>query len=247
MFGKVKWLAAIVVVLALGAVIFFGSSSGSDADGFAFRTAKIERGIVATTVSASGNLKAVITVEVGAQVTGMVKELMADFNTPVKANQVIARIDPSIYEARVAEATGDVATARASVNMQKSALVGLLADIRASEAALEEARRDIERQRELLKTNVTSRSQVDKSQSGFDQAKARLDSIRAKVPQQQAQIEMAHAQMVQREAILQQRKLDLSYTFIRSPVDGVVINRSVDVGQTVAASLQTPVLFTIAQ
>ena len=246
MSGKAKWLVlAVAVAAGGGGWWYFANDAATRA--LAWRTAKIEQGTIQSTVSASGSLKAVVTVEVGTQVSGQVSALHADYNTQVKKGQVIARIDPRTFEAKVKESEADLEISRGQLAAHVAAVRGMAADIVAARAAVVEAKLDLERKAKLLPGRTISKAVYDKAKSVYDQAEAKLVSAKAKVQQQRAQIQVARAQVRRNQALLTQRKIDLERTFIRSPVDGVVINRNVDVGQTVAASLQAPILFTIAK
>jgi HlyD family secretion protein len=237
-------IALAVVVLGAGAFFFTG---GGNADNPSYRMAKVERGPIASKVSASGTLNAVVTVTVGSQVSGQIKELLADFNTEVKAGQVIARIDPTPFEASVRQAQADLLLAKANVSNAKAGVAAAQAEIDRSEAAAVEAKQDLDRKRALKAKGVYAQSVVDTAVATENQAVATLNSAKAKLLQTQAQVETAEATVAMKDAVLNQIQFNLDHSIIRSPVDGVVIGRSVDVGQTVAASLQAPVLFTIAQ
>ncbi|MFO1188040.1 MAG: efflux RND transporter periplasmic adaptor subunit [Alphaproteobacteria bacterium] len=240
-----------------------------------YRMARVERGSVLSVISSTGTLTPVTTVQVGSQVSGKIKELLADFNSVVQAGDLVARIDSDTFEARARQAEAEVAVAKANVIMQEAARERAIADLATAEAtlaaaeaqvavataALTEAARDLARKEPLFGRGVMSGSEVERSRSARDQAAARVAEAKAQIQAQAAQIaarraadqmavaqiETAKAQVVQREAALYAARIDLENTFIRSPVQGTVIARSVDIGQTVAASLQAPVLFTIAQ
>lgn len=240
-----------------------------------YRLAPVTRGAVTAAVMASGTINPVINVQVGSQVSGQIKELYADFNTEVTKGQLIARIDPDIFEARLAQAEADLAVAKAAVTMQRAALDRAESDRQSaqanvavaraqsakSQAALVDATRDYDRKRRLAETGVGSVSDRDKAEATFDQAQAQhgsdeaqalsvaaaLRSAEAQVRTAQANIETAEAQVAMKDAARRSAQADLDHTYIRAPVDGTVVLRNVDVGQTVAASLQAPVLFTIAQ
>jgi len=241
------WMGGAFVLLAAagGGAYYYYYGTGQERP--AYRFATVERGRVVSAVSASGTLRAVVTVEVGSQVSGQIKELAADFNTVVRAGQVIARLDPAQFEANVRQAQAELAVARANVTMQEATLAELEAQAEGDRAALAEAREDLKRKQALAARKVVSASEVDKATAVHDQARARVSGTAAGLRKQRAQIEHAQAQVMEREAGLQHQQIDLEHTIIRSPVDGVVISRNVDIGQTVAASLQAPVLFTIAQ
>jgi HlyD family secretion protein len=243
--GPGKYIIGLAIVAA-AAWYWFGNGDAAGGKP-AIRLAKVEQGTIANTVTASGTLKALITVDVGTQISGQIKQLMADFNTEVKAGQVIARIDPATFEAKVREIEADVATAKGNVLLMRARLESMLADTRQARSVLELAKLDLARKKELLPSKAISQSVYDQAVSAHEQAEAKVQGLIAKEAEQAAQIEVAKAQVLQKEATLAQRRIDLQNTFIRSPVDGVVIARNVDVGQTVAASLQSPILFTIAQ
>jgi len=184
-----------------------------------FRTEKVVKGDVVATVTATGTVNAVTTVLVGTQVSGTIKKIYVDFNSRVKRGQAIAQIDPATFEAQVEQAKANLLSAHA--NLEKS------------EAALLDAKRVMERNRELFSQNMAARSDLDTSETNYESAKA--------------QVSAAKAQIAQMEAALKVANTNLTYTRIVSPVDGTVVSRNVDVGQTVAASFQTPTLFNIAQ
>lgn len=272
-----KRIAILVVaaVATLGAgALAFGLWNGKDAD-TGYRTARIERGAIVAATSASGTLNPVTTVQVGSQVSGQIRELMVDFNSRVEQGQIIARIDPDTFETRVAAAEADLDVAKAGVLVQRAALERMRADVETARAnlaalraqtskaeiAVADTERDLGRRRSLAERGVGTISDRDRSQAAFDSARAQLLTVRAQEQAQasvirsaEAQVRSAEAQIVnaeanvkQREAALRQAKVDLERTFIRAPVSGIVILRNVDAGQTVAASLQAPILFTIAQ
>jgi HlyD family secretion protein len=182
-------------------------------------TAPVERGPIAAKVTASGTLSALVTVQVGSQVSGRVSELHADFNTPVKKGQLIARIDPQLFQAASEQARANLLAAQ-----------GNLAKARAQ--ALD-ARRQAERTRALTEKKLVAQAELDTAQSNADAA--------------DASVQAAEGTVAQARAALHQAEVNLAYTRILSPTSGVVISRSVDVGQTVAASLQAPTLFVIAE
>ena len=204
---------------------------GSDTPRFKF--AKLEMGPLTAVVSATGTLNPVVSVQVGSQVSGQVKELFADFNSAVKAGQLIARIDPETFQLKVRQSESDLESARAAVAVQ-------MAEVARATATLMDAQRDLERKKMLVERNFISSADRDKAQATHDAAKAALDVAKA-------QVNNSSAIVRQRESQLAQARVDLERTAIRSPVDGVVVKRSVDMGQTVAASLQAPELFIIAR
>ena len=270
---RILWLLVFVLLVAGGISTYFYAQSRGNAP--KYRTARIERGPLTAAVSATGNLNAVITVQVGSQVSGQIKELRADFNSIVKKGQLIALIDPEIFDAKVNQARGELEAAQANVLNQaaqvekakaevenaKSALAEARAQTAKAQVALVDTRRDLTRKEELSSKELIAKSDLDTSQAGHDSAVAQLESTKAKEQSLAAAINSAQAQarvteamlkssqatVEQRKAALRQAQVDLEHTRITAPVDGVVVSRAVDVGQTVAASLQAPVLFTIAQ
>jgi len=208
-----------LVVLALVAGGGWWWNTGRKDDAPKFRTAKIEKGPITATVSSTGTVNPVTSVQVGSQVSGQIKELFVDFNSPVKQGMLIARIDPETFQYRVRQAEADLEAARSAVGRAEVARIN--------------AERDLKRSKELVARNFVSPAELDRAQSTYDLAAAELKT--------------ANAVVQQRNAALASSRVDLSRTEIRAPVDGVVIKRTVDVGQTVAASLQAPELFVIAK
>ncbi len=267
---------SLLVVLGLvAAVLVFFLLGKNRPEGPRYRTAILERGAIVSTVSTTGTLGAVVSVQVGSQVSGQIKELLVDFNSPVQAGQIIARIDPESFEAKVRQARAELEVARANVRIQEAGveraakeLANALAALKSAAARTEKtqvnlhnARRNLERRRALFERGAVSESQIDDAQNLHDQLVAQLRSDEAdrlaaesQVATREAALKSARAQVAyaleqvrQKEAMLQQAEVDLENTLIRSPVDGIVIERTVDIGQTVAASFQAPKLFVIAQ
>jgi HlyD family secretion protein len=235
----------------------------------------LAKGEIIASVSSSGTLAAEVTVQVGSQLSGQIQEVLADYNSEVKFNQIIARMDPASFETKVAQAAADLEVAKASVLLQEASLDKSRADVANARASLisgqaetvksgvilGDARRDMERKKALAKDGVVSAADRDKAQAAVDSAAASLrssgaqsqakqasiDAADAAVKMSQAQVINAKASVAQREAALRQAQVDLDRTIIRAPVDGTVILRNVEPGQTVASSLQSPILFTIAQ
>jgi HlyD family secretion protein len=262
-----------VVVVAVGIGAYFYTRHLSSPP--AFQTARVTRGPLVAGVSATGTLNAVITVQVGSQVSGQIKELYADFNSQVTKGQIIARIDPAIFQAQVDEAQAQVEAARGTVLSQQAMVAKTRADLENARAAVAVAQaqtakaqvavvdgqRTLDRERQLFEGELVARADVDAAQAASDSNLAQHDSTVAQGRAQTSQVESATAQLKvaeaqgqsaaaqvgQYEAALRQAQLNLDHSIIRAPVDGVVVARNVDVGQTVAASLQAPTLFLIAQ
>ena len=212
---KIVLIAALVLVMAgIAAVIYL-----KRAPKITYKTAKIERGTIVSTVSATGNLSAVKTVQVGTQVSGTIQKLYVDYNSLVKKGQPIAEIDPSLFNASVEQSQGSHLSAQANLQRARVALV--------------DAERTLARNKQLVAEGIISQGDFDVSETAYQAAKA---GVRA-----------AEGSVAQTRGSLMQSRTNLRFSVIRSPVDGVVISRAIDVGQTVAASFQTPTLFTIAQ
>ncbi len=235
----------LLAVAGGGLLIWRQNFASSDAP--RYRIAKVERGPLVSSVSSSGTLAPVVLVQVGSQVSGQIKEVLADFNSEVRANQVIARIDPESFEARVAQAAAELEVAQAAVLMQRASLERARSDTKRAEITRLDADREYSRKRDLADRGVGSAADKDRQEANALGAEAQLLGARASGTMAEAQLANAIATVKQRDAALRQARIDLERSYIRSPVDGVVILRNVDAGQTVAASLQAPVLFTIAE
>lgn len=248
-----------VLVLLGGAAGFYWFSNGNRKA--SFRTVPVERGDILSTISATGTLNAVITVQVGTQVSGTIAGLFVDYNSPVKKSMLIARIDPATFEAKVNQAKADLESARAAVLNQRAAVVKSEADVATARAnvvrqdvALRDAKVKADARVRLFQEGGISQEERDSARATLDSAQAQLEAVQASLRASQAALDVTRAQLVaaeatvqQKEAALAQAQVDLNNTYIRAPVDGIVVSRNVDVGQTVAASLQAPTLFLIAQ
>src|SRR5512142_180694 len=212
-----KYIVLAVVILVAGGIAFY--AFGKKQPEATFKTAKVERGSIVSSVSATGNLAAVVTVQVGTQVSGTIQRLFVDFNSPVKKGQMIAQIDPALFSAQVEQTRGNFLNAQASLQKAK--------------ADLTDAKRNLERNRQLLKDGIVAQSDYDTADNRYEQAVATVKA--------------AEGSVAQTRGSYSQAQTNLKYATIKSPVDGIVVSRNVDVGQTVAASFQTPTLFTIAQ
>jgi HlyD family secretion protein len=228
--SKSKWLILTgVVVLAL---IFaaFGLNRSAQAQHF---TAKVERGDVHDVVDATGTINAVITVQVGSQVSGTIAKLNVDFNSRVHKGDIVALIDPALFQGALLQAAADVDNAKAN-------LIAAKANLEKANAASQQTKADFDRAAQLTTEKIMSQQQLDLAKANYDSANAAVGAAVANVTQ-------AEAQVSQKAAALTVAQTNLNYTVIRSPIDGTVVARNVDVGQTVAASLQAPTVFTIAQ
>jgi HlyD family secretion protein len=237
------WLLIGVVLLGVGAWRIWWVKP----EGPKYRTAQIEKGRLVAAVAATGTLQPVISVQVGSQVSGQLKEVLVDFNSPVSKNQLIARIDPESFEYRVRQAQADLDAARAQVATQTANIAAQRALVSQVEVNYADTQRDFERKQQLVAKNFISPAETDKARAVMNALAEQLKSALAQVDVAKANAGNAAAVVRQREAALSQARVDLERTAIRSPVSGVVIKRSVDKGQTVAASLQSPELFIIAE
>ena len=241
------WFVLALLLLAIGAGYWFWLRHDEASSRPEYRTAIITRGSLTASVSATGTLNPVTSVQVGSQVSGQIRELLADYNSPVRQGQLIARIDPQTFEARVNQAQADLETAQAQVLTNQASISAARAALSRAEVNHAEAKRDLDRKRQLLERAFISSAELDKAQSVFNASSEDVKAARAQLQVTQAQAGSAQAIVRQREAQLAQARIDLERTAIRAPVDGVVIKRSVDTGQTVAATLQSPELFVIAR
>jgi HlyD family secretion protein len=299
--GNKRVLIALVAVVAVAAIGFL--LWGNQASAAEYITAKVDRGNLRNTVTATGTLQAVTTVQVGSQASGTISALNADFNSKVKKGQVVAQLDPSTFQAQVAQARANLVQARAAVAQaqggianshagvndaqakalaakstvqnQQAGVTGAQANLAVSKAEMDDAQSYLNQEAALVKSGVISNREYQQAETtfktaqakynqaaaqvnqamltaqssadaGIAQSQAAVQQSQAQVQQSQGQFANAQAQVQQAEAALQLAELNLSHTTITSPIDGVVVSRNVDVGQTVAASLSAPTLFTIA-
>lgn len=216
--ARTRVLVAVLLLAAIAAAAWFVLRQQEQPPPPDYSLAKVRRGEITSLVSATGTLNPVNTVQVGSQVSGTIQHLYADFNDQVEAGEVIAQIDPAIFRAKLAEAEANLNKAEAE---REKAWVGVL-----------DAQREFERQEGLFRKNLVAESILDEARFAYDSARVEHD--------------VRSATVAQTEAAREREEVNLAYTTIRAPIDGVVISRDVDVGQTVAASLQAPTLFTIA-
>ncbi len=234
---------AATLAIAGAAYWYYGEKQAQPA----FRQAIIERGSLTAAVSATGTLNPVVSVQVGSQVSGQVKEIFVDYNSVVKKGDVIARIDPESFALRVNQAMSDLEASRATELTQRANVAALQAEVSRAQVGLAEAERGYKRNQTLVEKGFVSQAALETSQSVVANARELVKTAQAQRAVGDAQVRNGEALVKQRESQLSQAKVDLERTTIRAPVDGIVISRSVDAGQTVAASLQAPVLFLIAR
>src|SRR3954470_11979420 len=208
------WLALAVVVVAAAAFLAFRSHDRE----VSYATTTVERGDIVDVVGATGTLQAVTTVQVGSQVSGTVSSLDADFNSRVRKDQVVARLETSTFDARLSQARANLVAARANVEKAR--------------ATVEDMKQKYDRAKELSRQQLLPASDLDTAKSNYEGAVAGIKGAEAEVAQAAASVEQA--------------QVAVTHAIIRAPIDGIVVARSVDVGQTVAASLSAPTLFVIA-
>jgi HlyD family secretion protein len=243
---KYLWGVVIICVFLAGG-LFLYQVLGRNGSNQKFRTVKVERGEISFVVTATGTINPVVNVLVGSQVSGTIKALYADFNSRVKEGQVIAQIDPAIFQAQVDQAKANVLNAQANQLNTKSNVENARANLTKAEVAVLDAKRTLDRNRPLVEKKVIAQATMDTAQANYDTAVAQREAASAQLESAKSQVESSKAQVAQTKAALSLAETNLRYTTIRSPVNGTVISRNVDVGQTVAASLQAPTLFTIAK
>jgi HlyD family secretion protein len=216
---KRRLFILLAVVAVAAALAIWRWQAGDSKPKLQFETSKVEQGKIIAKVTASGTLSAIVTVQVGSQVSGRIAALYADFNSPVKKGQLIAKIDPPLFQASVDQARANLAAAQGNLAKAKVQAV--------------DARRQYQRQKELAARQLNAQADLDTAQATADGA--------------DAQVTASEGTVAQTRAALQSAEVNLAYTNILSPTSGTVISRNVDVGQTVAASLQAPTIFVIAE
>ena len=227
---KTKWFILAVLLAAIGALTAFKFESGKAPQ---YYTEKVQQGDIQNVVQATGSITAVTTVQVGSQVSGTIQKLYADFNSHVTQGQIIAQIDPALFQGALLQAKADLQDAVATLATAKASLAK-------AQATETQTHQDYTRYDELAKDGVVPQQQFDTAKAAWQSAAADVNAAQATITQDQAVVQ-------QKTAAVTVAQTNLDYTTIRSPIDGTVVARSVDVGQTVAASLQAPTLFTIAK
>ncbi|WP_342618207.1 efflux RND transporter periplasmic adaptor subunit [Rhodoferax sp. GW822-FHT02A01] len=244
--NKRAWVAVLVAAVGVaGGALWWSQRAASDA--VQYRSAKIERGNLQATVASSGAVNPVALVTVGTQVSGQIRDLYVDFNSEVKSGQLLAQIDPETFEYRVRSAQADVDAAHAAVATAQANLLAAMTQVSRAQVDLTEAKRDMDRKQFLVEKQFIAQSEADKERALVNTSQEALKAVQAQVGVAEAGVHSAQASVAQREAALAQARIDLVRTRITSPVNGIVVKRSIERGQTVAASLQAPELFIIAQ
>lgn len=227
---KNKWFIIAVLVAAIGTLTAFKMESAKAPQ---YYTEKVQQGDIQNVVQATGSITAVTTVQVGSQVSGTIQKLYADFNSHVTQGQVVAQIDPSLFQGALLQAQADLQDSVATLGSAKAALAK-------AQATETQTQLDNNRYDQLAKAGVVPQQQSDAAKAAWQSAVADVNAAQAAIKQDEAVVQ-------QKRAAVTVAQTNLNYTTIRSPIDGTVVARSVDVGQTVAASLQAPTLFTIAK
>src|SRR3982750_1705834 len=218
----------------------------------AYGTARVSRGNIAKTISATGRLQALTTVQVGTQASGTISEIYVDFNSSVKKGQVIARLDPSQLQAQLTQASANLTGAQANIQAGQAAQLSADAGVQSAQAnvdrlqsMVDDAQRNYDRTKELVAAQVAARRDLETAQAALAQAQAQkqqaiaqVNQARAQAQSSRAQLQQARAQAAQASAAVQLASVNLEHTVIKAPIDGIIVARNVDVGQTVAASLQ---------
>ena len=217
--------AILAVILTVGAAAYGWWGARNAAPDYRF--GKVERGAITSVVSATGTVNPVTAVQVGSQVSGQIKELYVDFNSEVKKNQVIARIDPESFVLRVNQAMADLESARATVLTQRANVAALQSEVSRSRVSLADAEREYQRNRMLQEKNFVSAAALDKAEFAFRIAQEQVKTAQAQLAVGESQVRNVEALVKQREAQLAQAKVDLDRTTIRAPVDGIVVKKSV--------------------
>ncbi len=269
----IKWLlggVALLALSALGGFTYYRNSHKTD-----YMIARVDRGDVDATISATGSCNAVVTVQVGSQVSGNIQALFADFNTKVKKGQLVAQIDPALFQAKVDQVKANLDSAKSAVVNARAMLTKSDADIASAvanvasqnanlvhaQSAVTDSKTKYDRRVDMVKDKIIAQEDLDTAKATYDQAVAMLDAAKAQLQAAQSNVASAKAQrevgqtqltsaeamVKQNTAMLQQAELDLEHTRIIAPVDGTVVSRNMDVGQTVAASFSAPTIFLIAQ
>ncbi|MDD5543063.1 MAG: efflux RND transporter periplasmic adaptor subunit [Acidobacteriia bacterium] len=241
---KHRFASVLILIVVVGLFAAYMVYSREDAPKYLDQP--IERGSIRAEVGATGTLTAITTTQVGTQVSGTISKWYADFNNHVKAHQLLAEIEPSLFQAAYEQASANLKTSQADVANQRAALVNMQANLVKAQVGVRDARIKLDRSKGLVKDGILSQQDLDTAQVNFDAAVATQKSAEAQIDSQQAQVNSSVARVAQAKASLDTARVNLDHTKIYAPMDGVIVNRAIDVGQTVAASFQTPTLFTIA-
>lgn len=243
-YRKYVWLLVILGLVAggVGAYRFF--TVKADKPNYLFGT--VERGDIIMQVGATGTLAAVTTVQVGTQVSGTIAEIYADYNSEVKKGQLLAKLDPQLLQAQVEQQEANVRTVEATLNDDEAAIASNNANLQKAKVDVLDKQRKLKRQKELYENQLVARDDLDTAQAALDASIASQNAAQAQLQSSAARYRADQSRLVQARASLNSARVNLEHTVITSPISGTIISRSVDVGQTVAASFSSPTLFTIA-
>jgi len=255
-----KTVAAILGIVAIGGGVSYWTLARDKSSQSQFTKATVERGTIRITVRATGSLEAVRTVQVGSQISGQIAALHADYNSAVKKGQLLAEIDPRTFQSQVlteeaqnASSQARLQSAQSDLINQEANLVSVQANLKVTQVASDNAQLLYDRAKQSMQKGLVAQNDYDTAKSNAESAAAKVDQAAAAIKQAEAQIrskqasiEQAKSDIISAKASLDRAKINLDLTKIYSPVDGVVISRNVDIGQTVAASLSAPTLFVIA-
>jgi len=249
--GRKRWYSSkyiLLTVLAATLLLAFGTyriiTVKADKPNYLFGS--VDRGSIVLQVAATGTLQAVTTVQVGTQVSGTIAELYADFNSEVKKEQLLAKLDPALFEAQVQQAEANVTTAEATVNDTAASIASMRANLEKARVDVLDKQRKMKRQQELWDAKLIARDDFDTAEAAIGASIAAQKAAEAELDSAQARLKADQARLLQARAALETAKVNLQHTIITSPISGTIISRSVDRGQTVAASFSSPTLFTIA-
>jgi len=243
--SKYFWISFIVIgaLAGLGTYELFTVR----ADKPAYLSGTVDRGDVVLQVACTGSLAAVTTVQVGTQVSGTVAELYADFNSEVKKGQLLAKLDPELFQTQVQQAEANVRTAEASLNDDRASIATAKANLAKANVDMLNMQRKLKIQKELWNQNLIAQDDLDTAQAALDASNAALQAAQAQIDSANARYKADEQRLGQAHASLDQAKVNLEHTIITSPIAGTIISRSIDRGQTVAASFSSPTLFTIGE
>jgi|WetSurMetagenome_2_1015567.scaffolds.fasta_scaffold05134_4 HlyD family secretion protein len=239
------WLT-LTMLLVLGGLWTWQFFSAK-ADRPVYLLGTVDRGDIVLQVTANGTLAAVTTVQVGSQVSGNIAELYADYNSEVKKGQLLAKLDPQLFDTQVQQAEANVQAAEMTLIDDTASIAASKANLEKTKVDVIDKQRKFQRQKELMNDNLISKDDFDTAQAAIDAAVAAQNAAEAELESTQARYKADEARLAQAQASLQTARVNLEHTTIYSPISGTIISRSVDRGQTVAASMQAPTLFTIGE
>jgi len=242
---KYLWITLIVIVALAGLEAYEVLTVRADKPTYLYGT--VDRGDVITQVACTGTLAAVTTVQVGTQVSGTVAELYVDFNSEVKKGQLLAKLDPELFQTQVQQAEANVRTAEASLNDDRASIAAAKANLAKANVDVLNMQRKLKIQEDLWKQSLVAKDDLDTAQAALDASNAALQAAQAQIDSANARYKADEQRLGQAQAGLDQAKVNLEHTIITSPISGTIISRSIDRGQTVAASFSSPTLFTIGE